>query len=363
MCLPKKFGGMGFRDLECFNQALLAKQAWKILTQPHSLLAKFLKSRYFKEVEFLEAPMGDRPSFAWRSLLFGRELLKKGLRPRVGDGLNTRFWLDRWIEDPEEGLRAPWIKNQVFDVNLRASSLIDVNSKRWNLSSLEEVFVQGEVKILMRNQPVIERPDFFTWKFNKSGQMTVKSAYWLASTQKAESNIPEAFMDPSINVLKDRVWKVKTLPKIRVFLWKILSDALPTADLLIARGMKVDNRCQTCGGELDSVNHLLFECCFARQVWAVSLIPQQRGGFDDSSIYTNINHLLNLNDLKQLNEKVRRVWPWILWNLWKRRNEMILKEDVSMLRNWCKKQRRRLMTGMRRSWWKKNGLKWRTFLV
>ncbi|CAN7044661.1 unnamed protein product [Brassica rapa subsp. trilocularis] len=267
MCLPKSNGGMGFRDLESFNQALLAKQAWKILTQPLSLVAKFLKSRYFNKGEFLEAVVGDRPSFAWRSLVFGRELLKKGLRHRVGDGLDTRVWLDKWVEDPEEGLRAPWIKNQSFDVNLRANSLIDMQTKRWNFNRLHEVFVAGDVEIIMRNQPVVERADYYTWKFNKSGQITVKSAYWLASTTKAKRNLPEAFMEPSVNGLKEEVWKVKTLPKIRVFLWKSLSSALPTADLLNARGMKVDNRCQTCGDESDSINHLLFECCFARRVW------------------------------------------------------------------------------------------------
>lgn len=175
----------------------------------------------------------------------------------------------------------------------------------------------------MRNQPLVERPDFFTWKYNKSGQMTVKSAYWLALTKKAETNLPDAFMEPSINGLKDRVWKVQTLPKIRVFLWKTLSAALPTADLLLARGMKVDNRCQTCGGETDSINHLLFECCFARQVWAIFLIPHRRGGFDEFSIYTNINYLLDLKDIRYLKEEDRKVWPWILWNLWKRRNEML----------------------------------------
>jgi hypothetical protein len=79
MVKSKSLGGLGFRDMELFNLALLAKQAWKLLQDPYSLSVLLLKVVYFPDLEFLKADLGSSPSRIWRSIIDGREVLREGL--------------------------------------------------------------------------------------------------------------------------------------------------------------------------------------------------------------------------------------------------------------------------------------------
>ena len=65
LCTVKANGGMGFRNIQAFNMAMLAKQACRLLHNTHSLLYRVYKSRYFLECSFMDADLGSNPSYVW----------------------------------------------------------------------------------------------------------------------------------------------------------------------------------------------------------------------------------------------------------------------------------------------------------
>ncbi|KAL9678777.1 hypothetical protein QQ045_016627 [Rhodiola kirilowii] len=54
--------------------AMLAKQGWRILSEPSLLVSKLLKSKYFPHTDLFNAEIGARPSYGWRGGVVTKEL-------------------------------------------------------------------------------------------------------------------------------------------------------------------------------------------------------------------------------------------------------------------------------------------------
>lgn len=92
--MPKGKGGMGFRDLQSFNLAMLAKQVWRLLSDSviqTLLCARVLRARYYPDGNLLKAKMKSGCSYTWQSLLAGLECFKRGYIWRVGSGAQLIF--------------------------------------------------------------------------------------------------------------------------------------------------------------------------------------------------------------------------------------------------------------------------------
>ncbi|XP_031120222.1 uncharacterized protein LOC116023365 [Ipomoea triloba] len=140
LCVPKKFGGLGFKDLRAFNLAMLGKQTWRFLTRPQSLVARVYKARYFPKTSFIDATLGSCPSYCWRSVMAAHELICSGVRRRVGDGRSTLIWGHPWLPDEPDPMVQTTMPHEL-DGSL-VSGLIDPTTV-WNESSLHVPSVGG----------------------------------------------------------------------------------------------------------------------------------------------------------------------------------------------------------------------------
>ncbi|KAL3535370.1 hypothetical protein ACH5RR_003831 [Cinchona calisaya] len=91
----KDKGGMGFRDIQLFNETLLTKQLWRILIHPNFLVSKMLKTKYFAKAFLFDAPIPRGSSWFWKSVSSVKYLLEAGLSTRVGDGRTIHIWKDK----------------------------------------------------------------------------------------------------------------------------------------------------------------------------------------------------------------------------------------------------------------------------
>ena len=86
LCKPKSQGGMGFKDLAMLNDALLAKQTWRLLHDTQSLFYKVFKAKFFPNTFVTETRAPSNASYAWKSILKGRDVIKRGAVWRIGTG-------------------------------------------------------------------------------------------------------------------------------------------------------------------------------------------------------------------------------------------------------------------------------------
>ncbi|ONI21342.1 hypothetical protein PRUPE_2G060500 [Prunus persica] len=268
LCRPKAEGGMGFRDLQAFNWSLLAKQCWRILRNPTTLWARILKARYFPECSFLDAKKGGRASWAWSSLLVGRDIIEKGARWQIGNGHLVSVWKDRWLMGYGSEKISPLPSCNRF-TPLLVADLIDVGNRSWNISHIEP-FIHPSEAMLIRSTPIgsLATRDRLVWPAVKNGDYTVKSGYYHAINVSPPDPCDRASSSHAVNSdVWKVIWRAHITPKIRNFMWRALTNSIPTCANLFGRKLARSPTCRLCGLFPETVEHLLLLCSWTRAVW------------------------------------------------------------------------------------------------
>lgn len=63
-----------------------------------------------------------------------------------------------------------------------------------------------------------------------------------------------------------RLWSIRAPPKMKVVLWRMAHDCLPTGTKLHHRSIPAADVCYYCGRE-ETVEHAILTCKYASEVW------------------------------------------------------------------------------------------------
>lgn len=235
--------------------------------RPDSLCARVLKGKYYPNSDFLSATKKKRSSETWRAILYGRDVLTRGMIKRIGPG-ETSIWYDNWIP----GLRSlrPLVRMPEATAD-RVCDLFIPGTRVWDEEIVRKSFMVLEAEEVLKIKPG-ERlnNDVPAWAFEKNGVYSARSAYSLLKEEQMETAMADTreAMASSDDRAWSQVWKLNVPPKVRVFWWRVLHNSLPSKAELKRRHIEKESFCEMYGDPDESVYHVAFLCPVAKRFWA-----------------------------------------------------------------------------------------------
>ncbi|KAL0408340.1 UNVERIFIED_CONTAM: hypothetical protein Sradi_1768400 [Sesamum radiatum] len=272
----------------------------------------------------LDASLGYRPSFTWRSIISSRDLIKSGVRFRIGSGETVKIWGDPWIPRPSTFRPVTAAPNGLQHAVVAA--LVDPLTKDWDVELLNGIFTPEDKEEITKIPLGREhQPDSICWHYTRTGMFSVRSAYYLACQYLNPQSTSQTSQPSSIYRWK-RIWNSNVPPKIRLFAWKIALDVLPTGQNLEKRIKGTTFDCPFCSEMHEDVLHTFVQCHYARQVWALSDLPWNiisAWEGEPNSWIIKISELLRPEDFEK--------FLIVSWFLWWNRNKLWMDNTLSSL--------------------------------
>lgn len=262
ICRPRTAGGVGIRNLQVANSALLMKSLWKYFSTPSLPWIALLKQKHYKRrpaATALNAPKGCCP--VWRGILRMQAPFFTSIDFILHNGTETPFWNSRWSGTSSLKNRFPNLHEASSNLHISVSTWATRFANRQNLGFAFPLNFQEHLEFqhlsLLSNNLVLEQDtnDSIFWRWTSDGSFSVKSASDFLSFD-------------GLNICNPLFpWKLKIPLRVKLFLWLAERNKVLTTDNLMKRGWYGPTICVFCNSQGESLTHILFTCTFAISVW------------------------------------------------------------------------------------------------
>uniref|UniRef100_A0A803LJK3 Reverse transcriptase zinc-binding domain-containing protein n=1 Tax=Chenopodium quinoa TaxID=63459 RepID=A0A803LJK3_CHEQI len=186
------------------------------------------------------------------------------------------------LEAQSSHIDAMMISNCDGEEDMLVRDLMSVEGREWDMDKIEPLF-PVDLRPIILAIPLSNRVrnDVLLWKCSKDGLYTVRTGYWLAKMSSVKGN-------------------------------------LAVRDRLVHRDILQDASCHICGGERETIIHLVLECIAAKEIWAPSefqdcLVGAPRSSFADLWLWLVRKHKAD----------VVASMVTLMWAAWRCRNLII----------------------------------------
>ena len=182
---------------------------------------------------------------------------------QVRNGETALLWEDYWNENLCLSLQ----HKKLYQLSRLKEFTVAEVYKIWQKGSLKDDHLWSrrlrhwEEEEIIKLDGILSKLQFHSgadrllWKGSRA-DYSVKKATQIMSHVSA--SVPWSF-----------VWKIKIPQKIKLFLWKLHLNVLPTKSFILNRGVSVVTgiQCTLCDLMEETVNHLFVECSSAKRIW------------------------------------------------------------------------------------------------
>ncbi|GJV32713.1 RNA-directed DNA polymerase, eukaryota, reverse transcriptase zinc-binding domain protein [Tanacetum coccineum] len=233
VCRPKEYGGLGIKDLEKWNEGLLAKLLWNIASKKDTLWVKWIHMMKLKEGKI------------------------RFLTECSCDGSKVRLWYDNWHNN--ELLINHVTNRDLYDARvpkmITIAEIVEKGVWKWPAE-----WSPNEFEFMKLRAPNItnEVRDKVKWKDENSCLIPFHIKHVIS------------MMSPNTEKVKwhNLVWFKQCIPKHSFCLWLAMNGRLLTQDRIMAWGNNAGFLCPLCNKVNDSHNHLLFSCDYSKKIWS-----------------------------------------------------------------------------------------------
>ena len=144
------------------------------------------------------------------------------------------------------------------------------NTNQWDVEKVQRIFFPLDAAAILNiPRPRTEQDDFWAWAWDRTGIFTVRSAY-RELIQRCGLSEPATGSSTGDEATWKALWRLRIMPKIRVFWWRVVKNLLPCAAELRRSHMKEISNCPLCGNDNETKFHALVECEHAKLFWSAA---------------------------------------------------------------------------------------------